>query len=66
MIKQFGSESEGRESRQEGCCLILGQIYSTNATIAAYSDVDCNLNLPVQKPLFTASSILKLDSGIEV
>ena len=37
-----------------------------NATIAVNSDVDCNLNLPVQEPLFTASSILKLYSGIEV
>ena len=39
---------------------------NANATIAVNSDVDCNLNLPVQKPLFTASSILKLYSGIEV
>jgi len=37
-----------------------------NATIAVNSDVDCNLNLPVQKPLFTASSILKLYSEIEL
>ena len=37
-----------------------------NATIDVNSDVDCNLNLPVQKPSFTASSILKLYSGIEV
>ena len=42
------------------------QQINTNATIAVNSDVDCNLNLPVQKPLFTASSILKLYSGIEV
>jgi hypothetical protein len=35
-------------------------------TIAAISDVDCNLNLPVQKPLFTASSILKLYAEMEV
>jgi hypothetical protein len=39
---------------------------NTNATIAVTSDVDCNLNLPVQKPLFTASSILKLYAEIEV
>ena len=39
---------------------------NANARIAVNSDVDCNLNLPVQKPLFTASSILKLYSGIEV
>lgn len=39
---------------------------NANATIAVNSDVDCNLNLPVQKPSFTASSILKLYSGIEV
>ena len=39
---------------------------NANATIAVNSHVDCNLNLPVQKPLFTASSILKLYSGIEV
>ena len=39
---------------------------NTNATIVVTSDVDCNLNLPVQKPLYTASSILKLYSGIEV
>jgi len=39
---------------------------NANATIAVNSDVDCNLNLPVQKPLFTASSILKLYAGIEV
>jgi hypothetical protein len=39
---------------------------NANATIAVNSDVDCNLNLPVQKPLITASSILKLYSGIEV
>ncbi|MFN7881993.1 MAG: hypothetical protein ACK5PF_03130 [bacterium] len=39
---------------------------NANATIAVNSDVDCNLNLPVQKPLFTASSILKLYSGIDV
>ena len=37
-----------------------------NAIIAVNSDIDCNLNLPVQKPLFTASSILKLYSGIEM
>ena len=37
-----------------------------NATIAVNSDANCNLNLPVQKHLFTASSILKLYSGIEV
>ena len=39
---------------------------NANATIDVNSDVDCNLNLPVQKPLFTASSILKLYAGIEV
>jgi len=39
---------------------------NANATIAVNSDVDCNLNLPIQKPLFTASSILKLNAGIEV
>ena len=39
---------------------------NANATIDVDSDVDCNLNLPVQKPSFTASSILKLYSGIEV
>lgn len=39
---------------------------NTNATIAVASDVDCNLNLPVQKPWLTASSILKLYSEIEV
>ncbi len=39
---------------------------NTNATIAVNSDADCNLNLPVQKPLFPASSILKLYSEIEV
>ena len=39
---------------------------NANATIDVNSDVDCNLNLPVQKPSFTASSILKLYSGIEV
>ena len=39
---------------------------NANATITVNSDVDCNLNLPVQKPLFAASSILKLYSGIEV
>ena len=39
---------------------------NTNATIVVTSDVDCNFNPPVQKPLFTASSILKLYSGIEV
>ncbi len=39
---------------------------NTNATIAVTSDVDCNLNLPGQKSLFTASSILKLYSEIEV
>ena len=38
---------------------------NANASIAINSDVDCNLNLPVQKPLFTASSILKLYSGID-
>ena len=37
-----------------------------NATIAKNLDADCNLNLPVEKPLFTASSILKFYSGIEV
>ena len=42
------------------------QQINPNATIAVNSDVDCNLNLPVQKPLFTASSILKLYSEIEV
>jgi hypothetical protein len=42
------------------------QKINTNAAIAVNSDVDCNLNRPVQKPLFTASSILKLYSGIEV
>jgi hypothetical protein len=38
---------------------------NANATILLNMDVDCNLNLPVEKPLFTASSILKLYSEIE-
>ena len=42
------------------------QEINTNATIAVNSDADCNLNLRVQKPLFTASSILKLYSEIEL
>jgi hypothetical protein len=36
---------------------------NTNETIAEKSDADWNLDLPVQKPLFTDSSVLKFYSG---
>ena len=41
------------------------QEINANAIIALIPDVDCNLYLPVEMPLVTASSILKLYSEIE-
>ena len=71
-LLQYNSSMWSKESRRARLSYYNTKKFSmirginANATIAVNSDVDCNSNLPVQKPLFTASSILKLYSGIEV